>query len=740
MAINTFYSQCFSVEPTDLVVDADSFSTRLFHLIFSGEKTFLFPAKTSDFFRLVVAKTFDFLFSRRCARDDRHSNLMRKRDRSEDPSEHGSDELPTLCSGGTKSLIAPPPVDMSQDSQEPSTPVSAVAGFLSEDSNPVPIGMPQEEQNVCGDQLEPCCFNDGAVARDIRLHRGFVCCQWWARSLFEFALNCPTAEAWDFRVKAALSDPDAKAGVVTDLVSRTASELIKIAQGAGQDEAARLRRSLRLLRGAGFCNETLAKLMSQQPHRHLLAFPHGPSYRLRKSAGPAAADPQRVGKMVIVSVPHHRHPEIVNTALVCAEPKKKKPSLDDSRIVSHPQRATLHGMEDLLLDEATSYSALLHLRRHLDRFKSLRGIPTSLNTALYHLVGKDEDSFEKLRTRTRQNPAAVRFTMRINPSIPVEQMLNERIRVVEASRRCVREAALSLSLLAARAHWRDVCLAAIKHMSMRHIGEWRSFAEVYNGAECFFPNAAASVCAYPAVNPWLRQVLATYSGSSLIGDVAVNIMLPMLCGQPVLPPSIADAGSPAPKSKMLTTEGSSSVSGSDSSGAGMLYVVPPCVVFALQGVAALLFVLNSAIVCHPEGDRFLVKFLRAVDPFDDPAVVKFLLEDQHSAQSAELAQLAAVSQALRTVSTLVEAMVTDDAAALDAMLRCHAEFRPRVGANSRKNDEIEVAVIWDADILRKGMIAAFEGSDALSDQLLVELVVKAPAGTHIRPLRLFEGD
>lgn len=640
---------------------------------------------------------------------------------------------------------------MSQPSGAVSTMIEC---FFSDDSNSVPpeeilkcggntsslkTQEPQPlEQEPEQQQLAPPAGQGPAasfLARNIRLKHGFVCCQWWARALYTLAVSGAAAASWLALEESAMAAAESKASVVLDLVRDVGTGLCRIAELAAGDVAAQRRRSLRLLLAAGFHNEGLYLALSPQlpPSSPSVQFPDGPSYKPRKKDVPAPVVDARLGKTVIISTPHHQHPTLLNNELVCAEVKKKKPQLDDAKIVSHPQRTTLHGMEDLLVDEAVTYAALLQLRRHLDRFTSLRGIPTHLNTTVFQLLGRDEALYEKLKTKTRQNPAMVRYTLRLNPAVHLEQALHDRIRVVEETRRAVREAALSLSLMSVKSSWRDACLVSMKQMTPRHMGEWHALGEVYTGVPCHFPNVAAAVCVpLTAVRPWLCEVFRSFSDP--VGKIVVAVLLPMLLGQRDLPRDASAVPTAAARHQKLQP-----AAFSPSLATIGFYIVPPSLLFALQALAALLYLLHSAIVLHPDGERFLAKLVKVVDGYDDLAVVAFLMADPYARQSVEMSQLAAVGQAVRTISACVEGMTAEDKTALDVTLRCHAQvlaagIPPPVHLSLPKST---VHTENLDDQLRKLMVGAFEADEALSDQVLAEFLVK-PTGTLVRPLRLFE--
>ena len=611
-------------------------------------------------------------------------------------------------------------IDHSDQNSQPlslSMPVSPGL-FLSDDSNPLPNdAAPHLDTSDVPRQPET---NDSMLAAQLRRAHGFVCCQWWARALYKFALrragaaegalNSSSMPTFDDVVARAQADEDAKGHASVEEVQSTVAELCKLDDVAGSDRAAFRRRSLRLLLSKGFFDDKLAAELrgdvsgGLSDHRG-----DGPSYRPRKCPPVLVADPlqpPRVGKMVAVSIPHHRHPSIINTELVCAEPKKRKPILDDSRIVSHPQRATLHGMEDILIEEALHYTALIHLRRHLDRHKSLRGIPSFLNSTVYFLVQKDDETFDRLLVKTRTNPAVARFGCRIPGSIRLEEALTDRLRVVEDTRRSFREAALSLSLLAARAHWRDVCLAAVKKFSSRHMTEWYFLTEVYSGVTCTFPNAAK-----PELWHHLRHLVTSF-GTVDVANAVENIVLAMLLGNRDLPLTLSGntrRQQQHPSQECIMTCRSSC----------SVFVIPPTVMFAIQGAAAIFQLLRTAETLHPDGVDFVARFLRHVDPLDDAQHVAWLMADPCCSVNADLAQLGSIGQAIRTLVQLVEAMIAEERDATLAMLRCHSN------------------VDYDVGRLRRSMISAFEADEGLSDQVLVELVV-SQGESLIRPVRLWE--
>ncbi|KEG11221.1 hypothetical protein DQ04_02841030 [Trypanosoma grayi] len=244
----------------------------------------------------------------------------------------------------------------------------------------------------------------------------------------------------------------------------------------------------------------------------------------------------RAGRVVHFPCPHP-HVEI-NTAVQLIEPKKRRPPLDENRIFSHPKKATSSGMEDVLVDEELQYRALVVLERHLDTFGSLQHISPFVRFALWNVLGRDEEMFERLCETPSDSDEAAQQQKQLET---LRRRLAKKRAAFDATRVAAREAALHVGWAAVSAHWRDQVLSVVE---AGEDADWyllRDTAKI--GSRAIFPNYAASSVVKDIALKALRRVRdghveCAVEDAAECYEVVTDVLFPLLEGTaPSLPPT-----------------------------------------------------------------------------------------------------------------------------------------------------------------------------------------------------------
>nr|CCC91316.1 conserved hypothetical protein [Trypanosoma congolense IL3000] len=260
---------------------------------------------------------------------------------------------------------------------------------------------------------------------------------------------------------------------------------------------------------------------------------------LRRYEGDRRSEEQhlqpRVGRVVRFPIPHP-HAE-VNTRVQLIEPRRRRPPLEETRIFSHPKRATLFGMEDVLVDEELQFRTLVILGRHLDTFGSLQYLSPYLRLTVWNLLDRDEELFDRLSEEPRSESEAAEHMQHI---VELRQRVARKRAAFEATRGSARECVMRLVWSATSAHWRDQVLCVIEE---KEDADWcllRGSATV--GTRAIFPNYAACSTVRDIALKALRRVrdgtidCAGVEDAEECYEVVVNVLVPILEGsRPTLP-------------------------------------------------------------------------------------------------------------------------------------------------------------------------------------------------------------
>lgn len=282
--------------------------------------------------------------------------------------------------------------------------------------------------------------------------------------------------------------------------------------GCQEDCLALCRQYMRLLEDYGFGVEDGGELGALMGTLKFNAFPNGYAYSKRttpsspvlctsteeeegeppsgkkaiasttgESSSEAMLSSARVGYVVSVSDSPNLS-SLLNTEIQLMEPRKRRPSLDEYRIFSHPKKTATHGVEDALVDEELHYRALVVLTHHFDTHGSLHGLSPFARFALYNLLGKSGNEFKRLCDQRRTSQAMDEAFRELR------ETLERRLRAMEQVRPSVYEAAQRVGWLAVSAQWRDQVLSVLQDVEEH---DWYELGDTMRGPGIArFPNYA----------------------------------------------------------------------------------------------------------------------------------------------------------------------------------------------------------------------------------------------------------
>lgn len=238
------------------------------------------------------------------------------------------------------------------------------------------------------------------------------------------------------------------------------------------------------------------------------------------------------------------------------EPRKRRPILDEYRIVSQPKKAVAYGADDFLVDEELLFRAYVILTFHLDTFGSLHKLSSYVRTVLWQLVDYDMNVFNTLISPPPPPPpspsphphalsssSVVRSAWRLYKTQlnQLRERVAQRLMVMELSRQASRRTAQQISWYAISAQWRDQMLCTLTSLED---GDWCLLGDVvYHGSSAgsIFPNYSAVPLVCTTLLHILRKLDLYYSSleddhhelyTLPVCDVVREVLLPLLWGHP----------------------------------------------------------------------------------------------------------------------------------------------------------------------------------------------------------------
>lgn len=234
---------------------------------------------------------------------------------------------------------------------------------------------------------------------------------------------------------------------------------------------------------------------------------------------------RRVGYVVELPSPHP-HPEI-NTEIQLIEPKRRKSTLDESRVFSHPKRSAAFATDDFGLDDELLHRAYVVLATHLDAYGSLHRLSPYARLLLWNLLGRDEKLFDALLNQRISTEAARQQLVRLRELLCLHQ------KSFDATRCLVRQASAVVGWYALSAQWRD---QAIYQLADLEETDWYFLADAFrSGGKAIFPNYSHSGAVVHLAMGVLKKLDRIHAkerdGAPPVHDTVKELLLPWLKGE-----------------------------------------------------------------------------------------------------------------------------------------------------------------------------------------------------------------